>query len=430
MIDLREALDRTLLLMRDELVTETPDAALVDALTATEIALVADEHTLGSLSAQTAFTTIAMLCARSGHRVYLLAPDIPLAGLQPPLVGNHLVRALLDADNRIVPTRRFETRLPVNEIYLELRLGASPSRCAAVMQRKLMADSWSASLLRDAPSSVWNDTLVWPLGAMAGAALAAAEAFKCGMRKLKRFARNEDLFEEFFRPTNVSRITLAAPGSPMPDELGAFDVVSGGAITNGLLYALTRIPSVRGLARVIEPDITDPTNLNRYMLLLTDRLGGAKVNQLSELDLGGLSVDPCLYRFEGEHMLGALSNRVLVGVDHIPTRWSVQRAMPAWVGVGATTHWSAMASFHTPGSPCAGCLHPRDDATSGPIPTVAFVSFMAALFLTTYFLLSLNGRPATAEHVYLTLPRPETLWRSRVAHHPDCPLGHFTEGAV
>ena len=69
MIDLREALDRTLLLMRDELVTETPDAALVDALTATQIALVADEHTLGSLSAQTAFTTIAMLCARSGHRV-------------------------------------------------------------------------------------------------------------------------------------------------------------------------------------------------------------------------------------------------------------------------------------------------------------------------------------------------------------------------
>ena len=83
-IDLREALDRTLLLMRGELVAETPDAALIEALTATQIALVADEHTLTSLSAQTAFATIAMLCARSGHRVYLLAPDIPLAGRQSP----------------------------------------------------------------------------------------------------------------------------------------------------------------------------------------------------------------------------------------------------------------------------------------------------------------------------------------------------------
>ena len=304
MIDLREALDRILLLMRDELVAETPDAALIEALTATQIALVADEHTLTSLSAQTAFATIAMLCARSGHRVYLLAPDIPLAGRQSPLTGSHLVRALLDADGLIIPMSWFETRLPASEIDLELRLGASPSRCGAVMQLSLAAEAWSARLLRDAPSSSWNETLVWPLGAMAGAALASAEAFKCGMRKLRRFARDKVLFEEFLGPITMARITLAGPESPMPDDLGTFDVISGGAITNGLFYALSRIPKVRGLARVIEPDITEPTNLNRYMLLLADCLGRSKVSQLSELDLGGLSVDPCLLRFEGPHTLG------------------------------------------------------------------------------------------------------------------------------
>jgi hypothetical protein len=213
----------------------------------------------------------------------------------------------------------------------------------------------------------------------------------------------------------------------MLDDLGAFDVISGGAITNGLLYALSRIPKVRGLARVIDPDITDPTNLNRYMLLFADHLARRKMNQLTDLDLGGLSVEPCLLRFEGPHTLGALSNRVLVGVDHIPTRWYVQRTAPAWVGVGATSHWSAMASFHLPGSACAGCLHSRDDATSGPIPTIAFLSFMAGLFLTTYFLLSLGGGTPMAQQVYLTLPRPETLWRSGVAQHPDCPIGHPTK---
>jgi hypothetical protein len=210
----------------------------------------------------------------------------------------------------------------------------------------------------------------------------------------------------------------------MPDDLGAFDVISGGAITNGLLYALGRIPKVRGFARVIEPDITDATNLNRYMLLLADRVGRNKANQLSELDLGGLSVEASSLLFEGAHTLGALSDRVLVGVDHIPTRWSVQRVAPDWVGVGATTHWSAMASCHPHGSPCAGCLHPRDDATGGPLPTVAFVSFMAALLQTTYFLQSLNGGIQVAQQAYLTLPRPETLWRSGVAQHPDCPIGH------
>jgi hypothetical protein len=110
------------------------------------------------------------------------------------------------------------------------------------------------------------------------------------MRKLRRFARNKDLFEEFLGP-----ITLAGPESPMPDNLGAFDVISGGAITNGLLYALSRIPKVRGRARVIEPDITDPTNLNRYMLLLSDHVGHSKAEQLSDLDLGGLSIDPAYF---------------------------------------------------------------------------------------------------------------------------------------
>ena len=106
------------------------------------------------------------------------------------------------------------------------------------MQLSLAAEAWSARLLRDAPSSSWNETLVWPLGAMAGAALASAEAFKCGMRKLRRFARDKVLFEEFLGPITMARITLAGPESPMPDDLGTFDVISGGAITNGLFYAL------------------------------------------------------------------------------------------------------------------------------------------------------------------------------------------------
>jgi hypothetical protein len=354
----------------------------------------------------------------------LLAPDIPVAALQPPLTGDHLVGALLEADGLIVPMSRFESRLPATAVDLELRLGASASRCDADLQLSLMAESWSAKLSRDASSSAWEKTLVWPLGAMAGAALASAEAFKCAMRKLVRFARKKDLFDEFLAPITMAGITLAAPGSPMPDDLGAFDVISGGAITNGLLYALSRIPKVRGIARVTDADIADVTNLNRYMLLLADGVGRSKVSQLSELDLGGLSIEPCPFLFEGAHTLGALGNRTLVGVDHIPTRWWVQRAAPAWVGVGATTHWSAMASCHPPGSPCAGCLHPRHDATGGPLPTAAFVSFMAALFQTTYFLQSLNGGTHVAQQVYLTLPRPETLWRSGVAQHPDCPIGH------
>jgi hypothetical protein len=55
--------------MRDELEDATPDDTLISALTETEVAVVADAANLASHSAQTAYVTVALLLARSGHRV-------------------------------------------------------------------------------------------------------------------------------------------------------------------------------------------------------------------------------------------------------------------------------------------------------------------------------------------------------------------------
>jgi hypothetical protein len=50
---LRQALDRTLRLMWDELDAATPGDTLIAALTETEVAIVADDANLASHSAQT-----------------------------------------------------------------------------------------------------------------------------------------------------------------------------------------------------------------------------------------------------------------------------------------------------------------------------------------------------------------------------------------
>ncbi|MGY4626463.1 hypothetical protein ACVWY3_004219 [Bradyrhizobium sp. USDA 4486] len=64
--------------------------------------------------------------------------------------------------------------------------------------------------------------------------------------------------------------------------------------------------------------------------------------------------------------LGRLARGRAGGRRRHPSRWFVQRASTAWLGVGATTHWSAMASFHVPGTDgCAECLHPT---TTPPTP--------------------------------------------------------------
>lgn len=43
-------------------------------------------------------------------------------------------------------------------------------------------------------------------------------------------------------------------------------MISGGAITNAALYALLRMPAVTAAMRIIEPDMLDVPNLNRYAL--------------------------------------------------------------------------------------------------------------------------------------------------------------------
>ena len=423
MTALRAALDRTLLLMRDELLANTPDDALLGTLTGTEIAMVADAATLRAPSAQTAFVTMALLCARSGHKVYLVAPDVTLSTAQAPLRGTTMIAALMDSDGKIIPARRFETAPPAHAVDLEIRFGATPQTCAARARCALGATRWSGRLTRGTMQP-WMADLVWPMGAMAAATLGAVEAFKCAMHKLADFARDGAQFAEFFAPLADTTLVLAPETVPMVSALGAIDIISGGAMTNGLLYALARLPDVTGVGRVVEPDIAEMSNLNRYMLLTMDDLEELKAERLAALALGGLTLKPLPWRFETRDSIGAFAPRVLVGVDDIPTRWAVQRGMPRYLGIGATTHWSVMASCHRPGAACAGCAHPRNDAMTGPIPTVALVSFLAALLQATDLLRDLAGTPAAETLTYITALRADQVWRAPVAEHPNCPVGH------
>jgi hypothetical protein len=256
--------------------------------------------------------------------------------------------------------------------------------------------------------------------------MVATEVFKIAMRKLERHARNPAMMMEMFAPSIDVEFALAPAGTPMTSALGEFDCVSGGAISQSVLYTLTRLPGVRGQARVIEPEFADLSNLNRYMLLLHSHLVAQKAEDLSVVcAASGLAVAPIPTRYEPESIeTVGLREIVLAGVDDIPSRWLVQRAGPTWLGIGATTHWSAMASFHVPGlAGCAECLHPFDDINNALIPTVAFVSFWAGLLTAGYFLRHRGGDisgSALDQQIYFTPLRPENPIWAAVSRRLGC----------
>jgi hypothetical protein len=419
---LLEALDRTRLLMRDDLVPSVTDERLLRALTGTSVALIASADELRSHSAQCAFVTAALTMARSAHRVTLVAPNVELCGAQPPLSGKRLIDALVLIGPDLLPGFEFSTALPIERVDLAVVFGASRASVAARASIHVNARAWSTLVCPSKLASSWQGD-EWPIGGIVAGVLAATEAFKCAMRSLREFAADQAHFDELHALADRVDLVMAPAGTPQIANLGEFDLISGGAISHGLLYTLARVPNVRGYGRVADAERLDLSNANRYALMRLADIGMLKTDQLARLLAPNIDLLPVPERFAGSGLLrNRLHNRVLVGVDDIPTRWKAQEESPVWLGIGATTHWSAMASYHSRGLGCARCLHPRDEPGHERIPTAPFVSLLAGAHLACYFLTEIAGRLVAADqYVYGTPLRPTTFWRSPVSLRQSCP---------
>ena len=425
-VTLRECLDRTLLLMREQLNVSAPDTALLDALSL-RIVFVADRANLGTPEGQSALVSAAMLCARTGAHCYFEIPPVPCCGVQIPLRGPGLVEGLFDLGADLLPGRVFHDGRPNGSTDIAFIVGDSPWSGQATHIWHLSGDGWTGS--------IWPHGARWeasgsPFGGLIAGALAGGEAYKTAMRRLRHWAADLTQFDDYFTPTAVAQVSLAPAGiNGSRSQIENIDIVSGGAVTHATLFALARVPDLFATARVIEPGVADAPDLNRYALLRRSDIGLPKAASIAACDLGGVRVTGLQARFDDESAgtIGPLAQDVLVGVDEIPSRWAVQRTRPTWLGVGATTHYAAQISFHASGLPCAICLHPRLDDAPGPAPTVAFVSFWAGLWLASRFISHAVGdRLAASEQQVFTCmlqpDQPGAIWRSPVPSRPDCPI--------
>jgi hypothetical protein len=415
---LEEALDRTLRLVETQLRPDAPRADVLQALTTTRVLLRAGHDTMATASGQGALVTAALAMARSGHEVWVDAPDVPMVGVQPPLSGTRLLPALAEVGADLLPTRVIAIGQPPGPLDVAFAFGAAPLPAAGVAWR-LNARAWTARLLPLEAVEPWG-TDDWPLGGLGAGYLAAGEAFKAAVRKLAHLAAGP-LFTDLFAPCAGCTIELAPPGATRAAALGAFDIVSGGAITNAALFALLRLPGVTGHARILDKDTNGLSNLNRNALLLRSRLEAFKVEDLATY-ANGLVLEPMPVRYGGAWGDPVLRPRVLVGVDHIPSRWAAQAAGPAWLGVGATEEFSVLRTLHPAGAPCAACLHPHDPGSSeDPIPTCAFVSGWSGLLLATAFAREAAGAvlDAGAQQLFFTALRPESFDFGAMAGRAD-----------
>lgn len=418
-MSITDALSRTLLLMRTDLGPSVSDDELLDAMTSVRVALCAGTNALATHSGQTALVTAALTMARSGHEVWIDAPDVDTVGAQSPLARGALIDQIVATGDDLLPGRAIRRGSPMRA-DLVVTIGVPVAEIPAGLRVAIDVEDWSARIDRE--PRAWSGG-EWPMGSIGAGALAASEAFRVSMRRLAAHARHRAYFDELYAPTTSARFELAPPTTPTTARLPRFTLVSGGAIANAALFALARLPGVAGEGRVLDDDVSALSNLNRNALLVRSALDVSKVSDLARR-CRGISIDPAPLRYVKGMPIAPTA---LVGVDDIPSRWAVQSAGPAWLGIGATEGFSVLASSHAPTQPCAGCLHPVAAAPDGPIPTAAFVSLLSGLLLAARWLRSLGpeGAALQDQQTFVNALRPEgwQIGGMPVAPNLACPVG-------
>lgn len=420
-----EQLSRTIALYKTDLGI-ADDHVIDSALRRFNVMLAIGHPASSTRAGQNGILTAAMLLARSGHNVFIQAVDGPLVGHQPPFEGASLHEAVQSLHGRLVEGSSIRIGAP-DRIDIAFDFGTTSS-IAPYQCPRTVSVGWSAwsGEISDWPPQPPVTEFDWPMGAMAAAVLVAAEVSKMVVRNLARLSTDPGECLKRFAKSDRARLILAEEGTPKLASVGDFTAISAGAVTNGLFYSLARLPDLLGRVRVYDSDSSDPSNLNRNMMLLRDLLHLSKVGLLEHFGRG-LKVCPVPSLFT-ETDLESLRGRVMVGVDHVPSRWLLARGRYDWMSVGATEHFNVQSSVHYPFSGCPGCLHPHDEAGPEITPTIAHVSFLAGLLQAVNLIADVAGAKASLQssqrYIFTNgFGRTSDEIRSGVFVRRDCPAG-------
>lgn len=416
-----DALARTtLLLNREWFAGQADERAIADALLGSTVRLAADTESLSCRAGQTAVVTAFVLTARLGIGIELLMPNLPVIDPVAPLGLPDLVNTLIELGGDLIPGGKVRSTPGAADETFVFGAGATESPSPI----RVTACDLTARLRRGGEGTPCSGDL--PLGGFAAGAAVAAIALQAAQQRIESATGL------------VARTPRPSPGPPVdislqeifPElaagltlDLGEIDAVSGGAITHAALFCLLRISGMRVHVRVIEKQYGELSNINRYALLRASDDGRRKTEHLESLATDAVQIDgvASLYTKETRGMLLPFAERVVVGVDDVQARWWVQEENPAWLAIGATGNHLAQLTTHTPGSPCAACLH-TDPLPPQTIPTISFVSFWAGL-LQACALVCESSQPRNIVVYPFALGGPGGMGSFALAPNPDCPLG-------
>ena len=210
-------------------------------------------------------------------------------------------------------------------------------------------DGWLAKVGTEGPYRVSD--LGNPFGAGFAACLAAANLFRRLFLPDDTTSLDADIS---FPPDAASFPSLVT--STLTDPLV---LVGVGAVGNSASWALARVP-LTGQIYLVDPQVVELSNLQRYVLCARADEGGIKVDIAGKVFGGALKAIP--HHGTWASFLGANGykwERVLVALDSAHDRRAVQGSLPRWIANAWTQVGDLGASSHSflGQDACLACLY-------------------------------------------------------------------------
>jgi molybdopterin/thiamine biosynthesis adenylyltransferase len=347
-----------------------------------KIAVAIDDELLHSYRGQCMLVACINLLARCSINIDVFLPRENVNSIHTlPLIEGDLASGLAKLCIRINPNCMFRLN-PSSQGYDAALIIGEEVPIKAEQRIFIDALGW-LSYMSTKKGKCFSGDAQNPIGPLVASCFGSAEIVKALFNKIvkSKFKPIETLT---FSALNykINHAPWNNPSLPNKVSLDAC-LIGAGAIGMAVAYTLASLPAVSGKLVVIDPEIVEISNLNRYSLATITDVGLPKVDvvkrNLKNLEVKAFKGAYEQYPQRGKHDV------VVVAVDNVKTRREVQLDFPRIILNGGMYANSFRISRHDDflNKACLGCLYPSySEVSSGqPYPAVSFTSMFAGALL-------------------------------------------------
>lgn len=228
----------------------------------------------------------------------------------------------------------------------------------------LGSDNWTVNFSDSNP--VGSGLSENPFAAGAAACYGAANIFRHVFKDQLKNSQSDSFFSLSLLDYKTGQDTKNGDNGPIGQKvitLTETALVGLGAIGNGVVWALSKIPLLEGTLHLIDPEEIELSNLQRYVLAGQEHLGIHKTDlAMTKFATSGLTLVP----HQGD-WASFLNNRnswkmdiAIVAVDSAEHRINIQASLPRVIINGWTQSDDLGISRHFDfeGDACLACLYP------------------------------------------------------------------------